>query len=89
MTQRLCSALSLLQGTSTGTPRLRAKESRSFCMSLKLSVCHGFTAPAARLFVVSGTTRSQSMPMVRPNPRQVSQAPMGELNEKVLGTGSL
>ena len=28
------------------------------------------------------------MPMIRPNPRQLSQAPIGELNENALGSGS-
>jgi hypothetical protein len=30
----------------------------------------------------------KSMPMMRPKPRQLSQAPSGELNENRLGVGS-
>ena len=68
-------------------PRLRANFTSSSWTSWKLSVCHGRTAPPARLFVSSGTTRSQSMPMVLPKPRHVGQAPMGELKEKRLAWG--
>jgi hypothetical protein len=52
------------------------------------SVCHGRTAPPRSDFASSGTMRPKSMPMMRPKPRQLSQAPSGELNENRLGVGS-
>ena len=47
----------------------------------------GLTAPSASERAGSGTIRSMSMPMTRPNPRQLSQAPTGLLNENRLGSG--
>ena len=49
----------------------------------------GLMAPSASDSDRSGMIRSKSMPMVRPNPRQVSQAPRGLLNENRLGSGAL
>ena len=43
---------------------------------------------AAASCVSSGTTRPKSTPITRPKPRQVSQAPSGELNENIAGVGS-
>jgi len=62
--------------------------------SRKLAVCHGFTAPSARVFDSrvfdsSGITKPKSTPITRPKPRQVSHAPMAELNENRPGVGSL
>ena len=51
-------------------------------------VVQGLTAPSAMDLEGSGTTRSGSMSMTRPNPWQVSHAPSGLLNEKRLGCGS-
>jgi len=45
-------------------------------------------APSKSVLDSSGTTSDQSMPMTRPKPRQVSQAPSGELNENDAGYGS-
>ncbi len=77
------------QGTSSGMSRFFAYFTRSSWHSLKLGVCHGLMAPPPRVFAESGTISPKSMPITRPKPRQVSQAPMGELNEKRLGFGSL
>ena len=55
--------------------------------SAALSVWKGLMAPSAMDLSSSGTTRAQSMPITRPKPRQVGQAPMGELKEKLLGIG--
>src|SRR6185436_1251518 len=76
------------QGRSRGIPRFLAYLSRSSWHSLKLAVCHGRTAPSRSVFDSSGTTRPKSTPMTRPNPRQASQAPSGELNENIAGVGS-
>ena len=73
---------------SRGIPRFFANFSMSSWHSSKLLVRKGFTAPPARLFDSSGITRPKSTPITRPNPRQVSHAPMGELNEKREGVGS-
>jgi hypothetical protein len=69
-------------------PRLPAYFTRSSWHSLKLAVCHGRIAPPRNVFDSSGTIRPKSMPMTRPKPRQVSQAPMGELKENSDGVGS-
>src|SRR6476646_3596464 len=61
---------------------------RSSWHSLLLFVCHGLIAPSASVLLSSGITSRQSIPIVRPNPRQCSHAPSGELNEKLLGTTS-
>jgi hypothetical protein len=45
-------------------------------------------APSASVFDSSGTTRPKSTPITRPKPRQVSQAPIGELNENRPGVAS-
>ncbi len=50
-------------------------------------VSKGFTAPFASVRAGSGTTRSQSIPVARPNPWQVAHAPSGLLNEKRFGVG--
>ncbi len=69
-------------------PRFFAYFTRSSWHSLKLAVCHGRTAPWRRVFDSSGITSPKSTPITRPKPRQVSQAPSGELNENAAGTGS-
>ena len=46
------------------------------------------TAPSPSERDSSGTISPKSMPITRPKPRQVSHAPIGELNENWLGTGS-
>src|SRR5262245_10759365 len=76
------------QGTSSGILRFLAYFSRSSWHSLKLAVCHGLTAPPFRERFSFGVTRPKSTPMTRPNPRQVSHAPSGELNENMAGVGS-
>ena len=88
-TQWRCSSFISRHGVSRGMPRFLAYVSMSVWHSLKLGVCHGRIAPSRRLLVSSGTIRPKSMPITRPKPRQVSQAPSGELNENRLGTGSL
>src|SRR5512144_2109570 len=49
---------------------------------------HGTRAPAARLFVLSGITRSGSISSRVPSPVQAGHAPWGELNEKLRGSSS-
>ena len=44
--------------------------------------------PSATLFEASGTTSDSENAIVRPKPRQRSQAPAGELKEKRFGVGS-
>ncbi len=72
---------------SIATPYFFAIFARSSWHSLKLGLCQGFTAPSARVFDSSGITSPKSTPITRPKPRQVSQAPIGELNENRLGVG--
>jgi hypothetical protein len=50
-------------------------------------VFHGAIGRSARVRRGSGTTRWRSMPITRPNPWQVGQAPSGELKEKSGGVG--
>src|SRR5437588_7958904 len=69
-------------------PRFFAYFSRSRWHSLKLGLCQGRTAPARRVLVASGTTSPKSTPITRPKPRQVSQAPSGELKENAAGVAS-
>src|SRR6476659_7437202 len=87
-TQYFCEAERSLKGTSSGIPRFFAYFSRSSWHSLKLAVCQVRTAPSFSDRVSLGTTRPKSTPMTRPKPRQVSQAPIGELNENIAGSGS-
>src|SRR3954464_2937519 len=87
-TQYFCFSSRSLKGTSRGILRFFAYFSRSSWHSLKLAVCHGRTAPSLSVLFSSGTTRPKSTPMTRPKPRQASQAPSGELNEKAAGVGS-
>ena len=69
-------------------PRFFAYLARSSWHSLKLGVCQGLIAPSRSVFDSSGITRPKSTPITRPKPRQVSQAPSGELNENIAGVGS-
>src|SRR5207237_10136286 len=87
-TQCLSFSESWCQALSRGMPRFLAYLLRSSWQSLKLLVCQGRTAPSRSVFASSGTTSPKSTPMMRPNPRQVSQAPSGELNENIAGVGS-
>src|SRR5712671_3288454 len=87
-TQAFCSVDSASNGTSSGIPRFFAYFTRSSWHSLKLGDCHGRTQPSFRLSLPFGTTSPKSTPMTRPKPRQVSQAPSGELNENAAGVGS-
>ncbi len=48
----------------------------------------GLTAPARSVSRSSGITSPQSTPITRPKPRQVSQAPTGELKENIEAMGS-
>ena len=68
--------------------RFFAYFTRSPWQSLKLGLCQGRTAPARRVFASSGTTSPKSTPITRPKPRQVSQAPSGELKENAAGVAS-
>src|SRR4051812_38310796 len=88
-TQWRCSSFISRHGVSSGVPRFFAYLQMSSWHSLKLGVCQGRIAPSRSVFVSSGTIRPKSMPITRPNPRHVSHAPIGELNENRLGTGSL
>ncbi len=88
-TQRLCSSLIFFQGTPSGTPALGAYFCRSSWHSLYEGVVQGLIAPSSRVLFSSGMTSPKSMPITRPNPRQASHAPNGELNEKLLGSGSV
>ena len=67
--------------------RLRSQNSMSLWNLLGF-VTQGLMAPSLKDLEGSGMTRSMSMSITRPNPRQVSQAPNGLLKEKRLGTGS-
>ena len=87
-TQCRCASLISRQGVSMAMPRLRAYFIRSSWHSLKLCVCQGRTATSRSVFASSGTTSPKSTPITRPKPRQVSQAPTGELNEKAAGVTS-
>src|SRR5260221_9806305 len=87
-TQFFCSGFRFLNGTSKGILRFFAYLTRSSWHSLKLGDCHGRIAPSRRVFDSLGTTRPKSTPITRPKPRQVSQAPSGELNENAAGVGS-
>ena len=51
-------------------------------------LAHGTSAPDARLFDRSGTTRAGSISSLVPSPVQDGQAPCGELNEKLRGSSS-
>jgi hypothetical protein len=55
---------------------------------LEAGDCHGLIAPSLNERLSLGTTRPKSTPMTRPKPRQVSQAPSGELKENIAGVGS-
>ena len=48
----------------------------------------GLTASSSSVFVRSGITRSRSVLITRPKPRQTEQAPTGELKLKAAGFGS-
>src|SRR5262245_52818729 len=87
-TQCLSFSLKFFQGVSKEIPRFLAYFSRSSWHSLKLAVCQVRIAPCFRVRASLGTTRPKSTPMTRPNPRQVSHAPIGELNENIAGSGS-
>src|SRR5690242_5859518 len=80
-TQVRCCSESSRNGVSIGILRFFAYFSRSSWHSLKLGLCQGRTAPSFSVFDSSGTTRPKSTPITRPKPRQVSHAPIGELNE--------
>ena len=70
--------------------RRRQKSIRSSnSMRPSCGVPKGLTVPSCKEREGSGMIRSRSMPIVRPNPRQVSQAPSGLLNEKRFGNGGL
>src|SRR5258706_1767126 len=73
---------------SRGMPRFFAYLTRSSWHSLKLGDCQGRMQPSLRLRFSFGTTSPKSTPMTRPKPRQVSQAPSGELNENAAAVGS-
>src|SRR5690349_4339914 len=88
-TQVLCCGVNSRKGTSSGIFLFFAYFSRSSWHSLKLGLCQGRTAPWRKVLASSGTTRPKSTPITLPNPRQASQAPIGELNENAAGVGSL
>src|SRR5258706_935489 len=87
-TQRFCASVRLRYGLSSGMPRFFADFSTSSWHSSKLFDWNGLIAPPASVFDSSGITSPKSTPMTRPNPRHVSHAPMGELNENRAGVGS-
>src|SRR3954462_2419106 len=87
-TQCFCLSDKSFHGTSSGIFRFFAYFSRSSWHSLKLGLCQGRTHPSRRVLASSGTTSPKSTPMTRPNPRQASHAPNGELNENAAGVGS-
>src|SRR5689334_11139222 len=80
-TQVFCASVSSRNGTSIGMRRFFAYFSRSSWHSLKLGLCQGRTPPCFKERFSLGTTKPKSTPITRPNPRQASQAPSGELNE--------
>jgi len=88
ITHRRSRSSSARHGTSVRTLARVAYFIRSRWQSAKLFVCQGLTAPPASVLPSSGTTRPKSTPITRPKPRQRSQAPIGELNENRLGSGS-
>ena len=66
-------------------PALR--QNSSFHMLIFSPLQHT-TAPSYTLLFLSGITRLSSMPSVTPRPPHTGQAPMGELNENMLSSGS-
>src|SRR5687767_10881469 len=87
-THSLCFGLKSRNGVSSGILRFFAYFTRSSWHSLKLGDCHGLMQPSLRDSFSLGMTRPKSTPITRPKPRQVSQAPSGELNENAAGVGS-
>src|SRR3954467_1814168 len=77
-----------LNGTSSGIFLFFAYLTRSSWHSLKLAVCQGRMLPCLSDRFSFGTTRPKSTPIMRPKPRQLSHAPIGELKEKAAGVGS-
>ena len=53
----------------------------------RVAVFHGANGRSDSDLRGSGTTRSRSMPITRPNPWHSGQAPSGELKEKSAGVG--
>ncbi|CFW33392.1 Uncharacterised protein [Bordetella pertussis] len=88
-TQPRCSGVMDFHGTDSGMPARGAYLTMSSWHSLNEGVCHGLIAPSSKVLFSSGITSPMSMPITRPKPRQASQAPSGELNEKLLGSGSV
>lgn len=78
-----------VDGVSRGMPAVSAWRIRSSWHSLHAGVWMGLIAPWRSVSFSSGITSPQSTPITRPNPRQVSHAPMAELNENMDGIGAL
>src|SRR5919204_3863039 len=87
-TQVRCASVSSRNAVSRGIFRFLAYFSRSSWHSLKLGLCQGRSAPSRSVLFSSGTTSPKSTPITRPKPRQVSHAPIGELNENAAGVAS-
>src|SRR3982750_4863192 len=89
MTQSRCASLSCDHAASRGMPASAAYFSRSSCESFQAGVWMVLIAPERSVLRWSGITNPQPTPITRPKPRQVSQAPIAELNENSAGCGSL
>src|SRR5918992_5088195 len=79
---------SLLNGTFVLNPKVLAVESRSRSKYSRFFPDHGAIAPSSSARSGFGITSSRSTSRWVPRPSQRSQAPKGELNEKLRGASS-
>ncbi len=83
-----CSSVRSSIGLCTGKSYLDADLIKASFHLANFSPFQGATAPSYTLNLLSGITRSGSMPRICEKPSQTGHAPKGLLKENRLGTGS-